>query len=167
MEEFISRIQQIKKDKLSEREFYEQVLNVLKDMENVSLTQEAATQLKSSLQEIGCIKYDEWKKIKEVNGEKIVEYDVGKGIKQADISTAVFFVTQLLGNYENAGDSLLRMVDGGEEYGWVQQWLKNSKQISQSEQKNSIVQKIRALAERRRSIKNAIFRENDKNSKNK
>ena len=42
MEEFISRIQQIKKEALDEREFYEQVLGVISGMEDVSLTPETA-----------------------------------------------------------------------------------------------------------------------------
>lgn len=61
MEEFISRIQQIKKEKLDEREFYEQVLGVISGMEDVSFTPETAEQLKVALQEIGCMRYDDWK----------------------------------------------------------------------------------------------------------
>ena len=129
MEEFISKIKQIKKEVLDEREFYEQVLGVISGLENVSLTPETAEQLKVALQEIGCMEYDDWKKQKEENGEIIKENNMGKGIEQADISSAVSFVSQLLDDYENASFSLSYMLDGGEKYGWVQQWLKNSKEL--------------------------------------
>ena len=48
MEEFISRIQQINKDELDEREFYEQVLDIIKEMEGVSLTPQTFEQLKNT-----------------------------------------------------------------------------------------------------------------------
>ena len=129
MEEFISRIKQIKKEELDEREFYEQVLDIIKEMEDVSLTPQTAKQLKVALQEIGCMRYDDWKSQKEENGETIEENNMGKGIEQADISSAVSFVSRLLGDYDNASFSLSYMLDGGEKYGWVQQWLKNSREL--------------------------------------
>ena len=129
MEEFISRIKQIKKEELDEREFYEQVLDIIKEMEDVSLTPKTAKQLKVALQEIGCMRYDDWKSQKEENGETIEENNMGKGIEQADISSAVSFVSRLLGDYDNASFSLSYMLDGGEKYGWVQQWLKNSREL--------------------------------------
>lgn len=134
MEKFISRIQQINKGELDEREFYEQVLDVIKELEDVPLTPKAFEQLKNALEEIGCTRYDEWKKQKEENGKSVEENVVGKGIEQADISTAVSFVSKLLGDYSNANSSLSRMLDGGPEYGWVQQWLKKSREISQAKQ---------------------------------
>ena len=71
MEELISRIQQIKKEELDEREFYEQVLDIIKEMEDVSLTPKTAKDLKSLLQGIGCMRYDDWKKQKEEKLAKI------------------------------------------------------------------------------------------------
>ena len=129
MEEFIFRIQQINKGELDERKFYEQVLDIIKGMEYVSLTPKTAEQLKDALQKIGCMRYDEWKKQKEENGETVVENNMKKGIEQADISTAVRFVSQLLDDYDNARCSLSYMLDGGEKYGYVQQWLKNSREL--------------------------------------
>ena len=134
MEEFIFRIQQINKGELDEREFYEQVLDIIKGMEYVSLTPKTAEQLKDALQKIGCMRYDEWKKQKEENGETVVENNMRKGIEQADISIAVRFVSQLLDDYDNARCSLSYMLDGGEKYGYVQQWLKKSQEISQVKQ---------------------------------
>lgn len=150
MEEFVSRLQQIKKEELDEREFYEQILDIIKEMENVSLTPKSAAQLKATLQKIGCMEYDDWKKQKEENGEIIEENNMGKGIEQADISTAVSFVSQFLGDYDNASFSLSYMLDGGEKYGWVQQWLKNSKELypkAKEEIKKGIDSYLTALKE--------------------
>lgn len=130
MEEFISRIQQIKKDELDEREFYEQVLGVISGMEGVSLTPKTAKQLKEALEEIGCMRYEEWKAQKDEKGEAVVEGNIEEGIKRGDISTAVSFVSQLLYDYDNASFSLPHMLDGGEKYGWVQQWVAKSKELA-------------------------------------
>ena len=147
MEEFISKIRQIKKEELSEREFYEQVLGIIKEMEDVSLTPKTATQLKEALQEIGCMRYGDWKKQKEENGEIIEDNNVGIGIQQAKIETAVLFVSQFLGDYSTASFSQSYLLDGGEKGGWVQQWLTKSKELSKNEQeinnKNTSIEQMR------------------------
>ena len=131
----ISKIQQIKKDELlNEREFYEQVLDVIKEMEHISLTPQTANQLKTALEEIGCMKYEDWKEQKEKNGETVTEDNIMVGVQRADISTAVTFISQLLRDYKKMNFSLLYILEGGEEYGFVQQWLKNSKEKSQNKQ---------------------------------
>lgn len=127
MEELISRIQQIKKDELDERGFYEQILGVIKEMEGISLTPQMAKQLKTALTEIGCMSYDDWKKHKSENGEIVVEANLGEGMKNADIQTAVSFVSQLLGEYDDVIYDLAYMLEGGEK-SWVQEWLKNSEE---------------------------------------
>ncbi|MBR6034231.1 MAG: hypothetical protein IKP28_05835 [Clostridia bacterium] len=129
MEEYVSRLKQIKKDELNEREFYEQVLSIIAEMEGVRLTPETAQLLKDTLIEIGCVEYDEWKAQKEANGETIRDVNIREGIQHANISTAVTFVSQLLYDYENAEFSLRYMLDGGEKLGWAQQWLARSKEL--------------------------------------
>lgn len=126
---FLDSLKGIKKEELDERSFYEQVLHVIKGVEHVELTPRTAEQLKTTLREIGCVNYSEWKREKEENeiGFREEETTIGAGIEKADIGTAVSFVSQLLGDYSNAIYSKSRMLDGGEKYGWVQTWLKNSK----------------------------------------
>ena len=125
----LTSLRNIKKDEVDERQFYELVLTAIKELENVSLTPEEFEELKSTLQEIGCKPYKEWKAEKEENGEIVVDERVGEGIGRAGIPTAVNFVSQLLYDHSNAEYALSKMLDGGEEYGWVQQWLKNSQDI--------------------------------------
>lgn len=67
-------------------------------------------------------------------GETVVEGNIGEGIERGDISTAVSLVSQLLEDYKNASFSLSHMLDGGEKYGWVQQWLAKSKELSKNGQ---------------------------------
>ena len=107
MEEYISRLNEIKKEELDERVFYEEVLSVIKDMENVSLTPESFEQIKKTLQDIGCVSYEEWKVEKEREGEKKFGAKIGKGIEKANIETAVSFVSQLLYDYNNAAPAFL------------------------------------------------------------
>ena len=121
MEKFLSLLKQIKKEELTEREFYEDVLSVIAKMKGVSLTPESAEQLKKTLQEIGCVPYDEWKKEKDEKGERILGNTIGEAFKNGYISGAVSCVSQLLSSYKNASFALPFMLDGR-----VQEWLLNS-----------------------------------------
>ena len=89
--------------------------------------------LKDTLLSIGCKKYSDWKAEKDAKGEMVVEGNIGEGIENGDIATGVSFVHQLLGSYDNAEYALAKMLDGGEEYGWVQKWLRNSRQLHEVE----------------------------------
>lgn len=96
MKSFINELKEIKKDELDERSFYEQVLSIIQKMTYVSLTPETAEQLKTALEEIGCMRYDEWKAEKDKNGETIEENNVYDGYSyKCDISTAVEIVSSI------------------------------------------------------------------------
>ena len=133
--DYIKKLSEINKDKLTEREFYENVLQIIKDAKEskISLTEEEAELLKDTLLSIGCKKYSDWKAEKDAKGEMVVEGNIGEGIENGDIATGVSFVHQLLGSYDNAEYALAKMLDGGEEYGWVQKWLRNSRQLHEVE----------------------------------
>lgn len=208
MEEYISKLNQINKQELSEREFYEKVLEVIAEMRHVTLTPETAEQLKSTLEKIGCMRYPEWEKEMERKGEEVVDYGMGEGIDRGDIGAAVSCIHQLLSEYKTADFGLAYMLDGGKD-SWVNTWLENSYIISQLEnsyiisqniqediarlsdeeksqveqalehevdtlaeqrdelqQKNSIVQRIADLADKRKEIKEEISIEEQKKSKN-
>ncbi len=124
--DFVSELKKIKKDKLDERTFYVKVLRVIKTMDGFHLTPENFEILKSTLLEIGCQTFADWKKETEKRGEKVSTRTIGEGIELGTIETAVSFVSQLLSTYENASFSLPYMLDGGEEYGWVQSWIRNN-----------------------------------------
>lgn len=131
MQKWIEKLKEIDTQKLDERGFYEHILSIIKDMEEFDLTFKTAEELKNALKEIGCVRYEEWKKQKELNGEIIEDKSIGEGIESADIGVAVSFISQLMSNWDNADFAFRKMLDGGEKYGWVQQWLRNSQEKSQ------------------------------------
>ena len=129
IDDYIEELRKIKKKNLSERDFYEKVLSVIAKMEQVSLTPESAEKLKQTLLEIGCVDFKTWKEEKQRKGIIVEDEIIGEGMAKGSIATAVSFIGQLLGDYDMASFGLPYMLDGGEEYGWVQSWLKNSKTI--------------------------------------
>ena len=131
---WIESLKEIKTEELDERTFYEQVLSVVKQMDDVSFTAETLREFRAALEEIGCMDYNDWKSQKELSGEIIEDGTIEDGIDKADIGTAVSFISQFFSDYDNANGSVSRMLDGGEEYGWVQQWLKNSQEKNQNKQ---------------------------------
>lgn len=132
MPKYAEALRGIKSTELDERGFYEQVLKTITTMEGAHFDKETAQEMKAVLEEIGCLKYDDWKAVKEASGERVEEGNIGQGIEKADIGTAVSFVSQLMyDDPETATYGVSRMLDGGEEYGWVQQWIKNSQEKSQ------------------------------------
>lgn len=119
--EYLKVLKEIGTRNLDERGFYEQVLSVVQEMDGISLTPEAAGELKATLEEIGCMPYKDWKAQKELNGETVEAHNYEIGIRDAEIATAVSCVSQLMSDdYGDVNYSLSRMLDGGEEYGWVQ-----------------------------------------------
>lgn len=132
MEEILKRLKEIKKDGISEREFLESVLTVVKDMEDVRMDDENFELLKNTLLEIGCKDYCTWKEEKEKEGKQVNEYNIREGISRADLGLAVCFISQLLYTRSDAVSSLSRMLDGGEICGWVQSWLRRSKELSKN-----------------------------------
>ena len=152
MDKCIEILRSIKKDELDERTFYEQVLSALTVWEDYSLNPHDASKLKGVLEEIGCVRYDVWKKEKEEKGESVEDLTIGEGMEHADIGTAVSFVSQLLGSYKTASYGLSKMLDGGEKYGWVQTWLRNSAELRENEpeiesSQERFSEKIKGLAE--------------------
>lgn len=123
MEDYINRLKQIKKGEVEERTFYEQVLTVIKDMGDISLTPETFEELKATLREIGCQTFEEWLAEKKENGIYVERKNLAEGIRSAAIPAAVTHVSQLLNDYETADFGLCFM----NEYKLIEEWLKNSK----------------------------------------
>lgn len=181
MPKWIETLKSIKIEELDERTFYEQVLGVIKGMEGAKLTPELAKELQSALEEIGCMKYNDWKTTKETSGETIENNIIEIGIEKADIGAAVSMISQLMyDDHKTSNFGLAKMLDGG-----VQQWIKNSQGISKfnpnipdykveqakreeetsltehGDKKNSIIQRIMTLSGRRRKLKEEISKETE------
>ena len=112
----LDKLKGIKKDELSERKFYEQVLSVVKEMrESYEITKDEEAFV-SALREIGCLSSEEAKR---VAGEQVPELTVGEGIRSADIGTAV----NIISNYMSSPDFMqLYMNDRI----WDEEWVQNS-----------------------------------------
>ena len=150
--EYIKRISEIKKDELTERGFYEKVLEQIAVSEDVTL--ETAKLLKQTLLQIGCKKYKEWEAEKIAKGEKVESFTIGDGIEKGDIGVAVSMVSQFLSDYESAEYGQAKMLDGGEEYGWLQTWLRNSRAIEEDRNINDEEKKKQNIeAEKAAAIK--------------
>lgn len=123
--EYILKLQEINKDELTEREFYEKIIEQL--LQSEKLTPETHELLKETLTKIGYKRQDEWKKEKEEQGEKIDEITIGEGIGKAYISTAVNMIDQFLGKYESA-KTTKSLIEN-----WLEGWLKNSQELYEKE----------------------------------
>ena len=96
----LDKLKGIKKDELSERKFYEQVLSVVKEMrESYEITKDEEAFV-NALREIGCLSSEEWMEAKQAAGEQVPELTVGEGIRSADIGTAV----SIISNYMSSPD---------------------------------------------------------------
>ena len=132
MNEYIERLKAIKKDELDERSFYEQVLTIINDMENIELTTELAAELKTTLQEIGCMHYEDWKIEKERAGIRVKERSIEKRILKGDISAAVSIIDQFLFDPEKSRFIFSYL----KERQMPERWLWNSKEERLKESQN-------------------------------
>lgn len=133
MEEYISKLKEIKKDELSEREFYERVLTILDNIDGEKrLTEEEHLALKTALLDIGCQRTSDWKIAKQNNGVEIPVYrGEGEGIEKAHIESGVNMVSQLLSDHYTAVFGMSLMATGSRS-SWMKQWVENSKQKHRS-----------------------------------
>lgn len=128
--EYISKLQEINKDELTERKFYEKIIEQL--IQSEKLTPETHELLKETLIKIGFKRQDDWKKEKEEQGEKIEEITIGEGLEKAYISTAVIMIDQFFEEYESAKTTVSLTGD------WLEEWLKNSQELYGKEVENKL-----------------------------
>lgn len=115
----LDRLKGIKKDELSERKFYEQVLSVVKEMrESYEITKDEEAFV-SALREIGCLSSEEWMEAKQAAGEQVPELTVGEGIRSADIGAAVGIIS----NYMSSPDFMQSYMN---DRIWDEEWVQNS-----------------------------------------
>lgn len=149
MEELINKLKQIKKEGLTERQFYAQVIACLDDLKDVSLTVENQTMLRETLLQIGCKTVEEWKKEqieKGVNGEEIAEYDRSyKGIRCANLFEGVNMVSQFIDT--KAGTLAAKhVISPGTIYSWPKQWCERNKMLyGPAPSLDEVVANIKAL----------------------
>lgn len=133
--DLINKLKEIKKDELSEREFYEQVLSIIIEMrKSHKITNDNKEIFVKTLREIGCFSsQNEWDKAKEKAGEKIEkERPEILGIAYADIRIAVNIISIYLAHPCNPGTYILNPeVD--------KEWLENSINKRNAEKTGEII----------------------------
>lgn len=131
IKEAVEKLKGIKKDELSEREFYTEVVRVINRMGARILTKKEFKEISKALKNIGCVDYETYVSQKEEKGEVIEEKDQGQLIESGDIVGALNFIVQFMGSPKNS-EWALRMNEGGKE-SWTSEWLENSDRILESE----------------------------------
>ena len=84
MESLINKLKQIKKEGLTDRQFYAQVIACLDDLKDIDLTFENQRIFRETLLQIGCKPVEEWKKEqieKGVNGEEIKDLSFEQAVE--------------------------------------------------------------------------------------
>ena len=134
MDEIIARLKQINKDELDEREFYEQVIDVIKGIDASQLSEQECESIKSTLHEIGCEDFEEWIKKKALLGYALDDKNLEDSINKGSLLGGVWFANNMILPYISLqGES--RSIDPAEKKEWAEAWLNNSREISKNEKK--------------------------------
>lgn len=132
MDEIIARLKLIKKDDLDEREFYEQIIDVIKDIDASQISEEERESIKSTLHEIGCEDFEEWIKKKTLLGYALDDKNLEDSINKGSLLGGVWFANNMILPYISLqGES--RSFDPAEKKEWAETWLNNSREISKNE----------------------------------
>ena len=131
--DLINKLKEIKKDELSEREFYEQVLSIIVEMrKSHKITNDNKEIFVKTLREIGCLSRREWKEAKEKAGEKIEEdRPIIYGMAYADIRTAVTIISNYLSNPKDIQSYM-------NDRRFDEEWVENSIEVRNAEKTGKI-----------------------------
>lgn len=124
MNQFITELKKIKREELTERRFYEEVLSTVREFYEVSLTEKDLELLKKTLIEIGCKTPEELKKT-----TPLYQY-IGEARDAGSTEFAESCIEQFF--FKSAQTARQMMVEDG----WVKQWLEKSHEISSIEEYN-------------------------------
>lgn len=95
----------INKDDMTERAFYERVVEVLANNPTTSLSRESHDELKEVLESIGVESYDAWNKKDNVSSERIVDRlykEKNGGTYNGELEEGVKYVSPILEDYSSA-----------------------------------------------------------------
>ena len=96
MDEIIARLKQINKDELDEREFYEQVIDVIKGIDASQLSEQERESIKSTLHEIGCEDFEGWIKKKKLLGYALDDKNLEDSINKGSLLGGVWFANNMI-----------------------------------------------------------------------
>lgn len=132
MESVISKLSEIKKEGLSEREFYSKVVETLDGVKENDLTPDNFERLKSTLLSIGCKDVDAWTREQKENGAPEVDtYEFGgvcKGVNNASLREAVNMVSSFL-NTRSDAIMATSVINSGTIYSLAKEWCDRNKML--------------------------------------
>lgn len=144
----LERLKQIKINELSEREFFHQIIEIIRDLGEIRLTVDEQQQLSSALKEIGCVEFETWKQHKEEKGETVEMLRIQDAVERGDLGAAESFISLLLFSYDRANYSLGKMNEG-----LTSKWLEKSEEILKDERDEKVSkEKIPSWIERGKDI---------------
>ena len=132
MDEIIARLKLIKKDDLDEREFYEQIIDVIKDIDASQISEQERESIKSTLHEIGCEDFEGWIKKKKLLGYALDDKNLEDSINKGSLLGGVWFANNMILPYISLQEES-RSIDPAEKKEWAEAWLNNSRKISKNE----------------------------------
>ena len=136
MEKIISKLKEIKKEELSERDFFESVIEVLSEidetnLDNIVSDEEEGKKLSEQLKDIGCVDWKTWVEEKEKKGEITDERRryYASGIRYGTLEMAESMIDIFLDekNWDKY-DLYDKRMSG--DVPFIKQWLKVSKELS-------------------------------------
>ncbi len=144
----LEEVQMIRKDRLSEREFYHRIVEAISRMgDTEEISEEEVLKLQNALREKGCVTYNEYAEQKRKEG--IIVPDK-LNLDSGDIHSAAALVGQLLGEPDSAMFAIPFMNEGNQ-HSYTYRWLQASrKRINVGEyftKKNEDLRAFRALGD--------------------
>lgn len=136
IEDLLFRLEIIEKDKLGEREFFQQVLIVIKDMHKAGLTEEEFKEFSDKLQEIGCVDYKTWLEEKSKVKAELRCPAIEKGSKDGSLSVGARLIDTCMTDYEHSKVKLNMITEKGEKSGFLPMWLRNNEKILNGQKEN-------------------------------
>ncbi len=123
----LTEVKMIRKERLSEREFYHRIMEAIGRLgDRQLLSEEEAKEFQDALKAQGCVSYEEYKRQEEAKGNPTPPDRFTYEISRGDLCVAAAFVSQILSDVDNARFFIAHVNDGyGQSY--TAQWLQASR----------------------------------------
>lgn len=159
-EDIVTKLKDIDKSSMSEKEFYETVLTVLSDVQRIEMSEASFENIKGTLLDIGCKEIEDWNTEKAREGVVLENPTLGEGIKSGSLETGVNMVSQFLYDYDNLRFAIPMIFEGGEK-SYVSQWINASKA---RDSKTTIMGRIQDKLNVRAGLKNRVQQKENENA---
>lgn len=135
-QEIVDRLSEINKDELNERQFFQEVLSVIKDMKDFDLTEESFAEISKTLREIGCVDYKTWLEEKSKVEAKLRLPSVENGSRDGSLAVGARLIDSCMTDYEHSKARLNMITQDGETPAFLPMWLKNNEKILKGQKEN-------------------------------